>query len=120
MAGVFTNNGKNAMLDYLAGEITEISLHDDDPSTTGANELTGGSPAYARKVPSFASASNGEVALSAPLEFDVPAGATVAWVGYWVDSDFVAKGELASSETFGSQGKFTLTTANKLIISNPS
>lgn len=119
MAGVFTNDGKDAMLDYIAGEITEISLHDDDPSTTGANELSGGSPAYARKAPTFASASGGEAALASTLEFDIPASATVAWVGYWIDTDFVAKGELSSPEEFGSQGKFTLTTANKLVISDP-
>ena len=46
--GAFVEAAKNSMLDALS--ITHISLHDDDPSTTGANEVTGGSPAYARKA----------------------------------------------------------------------
>ena len=119
MANVFTTLGKNFMLDALAGEITHISLHDDDPGTNGANELTGGSPAYARKAPTYDSASNGEVDITTGLAFDVPASSEVAWVGFWADTDFVAKAALSTSEVFGAQGTFTLTSA-KLKVSDPA
>ena len=76
---MFTDAAKNAMLD--AEGSTHLSLHS-DWSATGANEISGGSPAYARKAATFDAASGGSKALSAPLTFDVPGGATVvAWVG---------------------------------------
>ncbi len=117
---VFLNAGKHIMLDYLAGEITAISLHSADPSTGGSNELTGGSPAYARETPAFAAASGGEVALSAALEFDIPASSTVAWVGFWAGATFVAKAELSAAEIYAAQGTYTLTTGTKLVISDPA
>lgn len=116
---VFLNPAKHLMLDYLGTQITHVSLHDGEPDGSGSNELSGGSPAYARKAPTFASASGGEMALNAAIEFDVPAAATVAWVGFWDDSTFVAKGELSASETFAAQGTYTLTTNTKLAITDP-
>lgn len=74
--------GRNAALDGLAAVATFASLHNGDPSTTGANELTGGSPAYARKSITYAAASGGTRANSAACLFDVPA-TTVAYVGLW-------------------------------------
>ena len=51
--------GYNAALSGgLANAIQYISVHNGDPSTTGANELAGGSPAYARKAVSWAAASS--------------------------------------------------------------
>lgn len=79
---MFTAAAKNAMLD--AEGTTHLSLHS-AWSATGANEISGGSPAYARKAATFSAASGGSKALSAPLTFDVPAGATVAWVGRRTD-----------------------------------
>jgi hypothetical protein len=52
-------------------------------SATGTNELTGGSPAYARKAATWATASGRSKATSAALAFDVPAGSTVRWCGFW-------------------------------------
>lgn len=52
-------------------------------SSTGANEVTGGSPAYARKAATWAAASSGAKATSASMVFDVPASTTVRWVGFW-------------------------------------
>ena len=52
-------------------------------STSGANELTGGSPAYARKAATWAAASGRSKATSASMAFDVPAGTTVRWIGIW-------------------------------------
>jgi hypothetical protein len=52
-------------------------------STTGANEVTGGSPAYARKAATWAAASGRSKATSAGMAFDVPAGTTVRWCGLY-------------------------------------
>lgn len=82
----FSDQAKGVMLDALdetqAEGITHLSLHS-AYSTSGANELTGGSPAYARKAATWAAASSGTKATSASVTFDVPAGSTVRWVGGW-------------------------------------
>lgn len=62
---------------------THGSLHS-AYSASGANELTGGSPAYARKALTWAAASGRTKALAATLPvFDVGAGSTVAFFGLW-------------------------------------
>lgn len=61
---------------------THASLHSADPGTTGANEITGGSPAYARKALTWdAGTSDGQV--TATAVFDVPANQAVTYVGLW-------------------------------------
>lgn len=52
-------------------------------SSTGANELTGGTPAYARKAATWAAAATRSKATSAAMVFDVAAGLTARWVGFW-------------------------------------
>jgi hypothetical protein len=111
----FTNSGKHIMLDALAAVIDEVSLHSASPSTTGANELSGGS--YARKSASWAASASGEKALSSQIVFDVPAGATVAYVGFWDGATFVGSAQV-TSETFGGAGTYTLTTGTKLDIND--
>lgn len=77
-----TDAGRNAGLDGLAAVAIFGSLHSGDPSTTGANELSGGSPAYTRESITYAAASAGTRASNVTLTFDVPAS-TVAYVGLW-------------------------------------
>lgn len=77
-----TDAGRNAGLDGLAAVAGFASLHSGDPSTTGANELSGGSPAYARKAVTWAASATGQKSNSAGLTFDVPAS-TVAYIGLW-------------------------------------
>jgi hypothetical protein len=67
----------------LGNVITHVSLHSGDPGTTGTNELTGGSPAYARKTVGWAAAAAGQRASSSAQVFDVPAGTTVMYAGFW-------------------------------------
>lgn len=76
---------KNAMLDGQT--INTASLHSAFPGTTGANEISGGTPAYARKAITVAAASGGQRLLSSGVTFDVPAS-TVRWIGYWNSSTF--------------------------------
>lgn len=73
-------NGQNSMCDGLAAVAIFDSLHTGDPSTTGANEATGGSPAYARKSITYAAAASGQRASNVAVTFDVPAG-TYYFVG---------------------------------------
>lgn len=77
---MFTDAAKNAMLD--AEPSTHLSLHT-DWSATGLNELTGGSPAYARKAATWNAAASASAALTAAVTFDVPGGTTVRYVGRW-------------------------------------
>lgn len=77
---MFTDAARNAMIS--AEGTTHLSLHS-AYSATGANELSGGSPAYARKAVSYGTASSGAKAQSANVAFDVPASASVRFVGRW-------------------------------------
>jgi hypothetical protein len=93
--------------------ITHASLHTGDPSTTGANEVTGGSPAYARKAITFATASSQQIAASTQPVFDVPASTTVTYVGFFsaITTGTFLGSALVTSEAFGAQGTYTLTAA---------
>lgn len=74
---------------FLGGQaFTDASIHTAFPGTTGASEVTGGAPAYARKAVTINAASGGQRALNAAVTFDVPA-CTVKWVGLWNAAVFV-------------------------------
>lgn len=110
----YSTTGKNIMLDSLL--VTHASLHTADPGNTGANEVTGGSPAYARKAITMAAASGGTRTASDTPVFDVPGGGTtVTHVGFWTAATagtFLGSDDLAASETFASQGQFTITSSS--------
>lgn len=52
-------------------------------STTGASELSGGSPVYARQAITWSPASGRSKATASSFVFPVPAASTVRWVGFW-------------------------------------
>lgn len=109
-----TDNAKNAMLDALAGVAVFASLHTADPGTTGANEVSGGSPAYARKAITWNSAAAGALDNNANPVFDVPAGTTITHVGLWSAASagtFYGSFDI-TDETFGAQGTYTLSDAD--------
>jgi hypothetical protein len=78
------------------------------PGSAAGTEVTGGSPAYARKALSW-SGSNGVVTASAT--FDIPSGTTVLGVG--VHSASAAgtylDGASVTSQAFASQGTYVVT-----------
>jgi hypothetical protein len=80
MTAVITDACKNALLDsaVAAGLLTTpfLSLHTAFPPA-GGNEVTGGSPAYARKSITWSAAAAGAKSISAAVTFDIPAGTTV-------------------------------------------
>jgi hypothetical protein len=96
--------------DYI-GEITAISLHTADPGTTGANEVTGGSPAYARQVPAYTAPVNAQSDLAASLLFDIPDGVTITHWGVWAGATFFNCAALSKPAQFAGQGTYGLTTA---------
>lgn len=108
------------MLNHLAGNaatsgpITHASLHSGFPATA-ANELTGGSPAYARKAVTFEAVAGTELANSLDITnqpvFDVPAGATVSAVGYCtaLTGDVIVADANITDEVYAGQGTYTLT-----------
>lgn len=77
------NTAKNLMEDALAAVAVYVSLHTADPGASGTSEVTGGSPAYARKSITWSSASGGVLSASNAPVFDVPASTTVGWGGLW-------------------------------------
>lgn len=80
---LYSDSGRNALVSGgLGNAIAYASLHTGNPGSTGANEATGGSPAYARKAVTWAAAASGQRASSGAIVFDVPAG-TYEWVGGW-------------------------------------
>jgi hypothetical protein len=107
----YSTDAKNAMLDHLASLADFLSLHTASPGDTGANEVTGGTPAYSREAATWTAASGGSAPLSNDPVFDVPAGTTVTHVGMWSAATagtfygFAA----VTNEEFASQGTYTVT-----------
>ncbi len=106
----YENAAKNSMLDHLATEVLYVSLHTDFPATA-LNEVSGGSPAYARKSITWNAAQDGSMAASNQPTFDVPAGTTVAAVGFWSadNGGTLYGGADVTDEVYAAQGTYTLT-----------
>jgi hypothetical protein len=88
------------------------SLHTGDPGTADAatNEVTGGSPAYARKALTWGAAASSAIT-SAATPFDVPSGTTVTYFGVASATTGATLGDSVSvtSQAFASQGTYTVT-----------
>lgn len=113
MAVSWTDATLNAQANEDAGRCAFVSLHTGDPGSTGANEASGGSPAYARQPLSFnAAGTEGPLGASQPATvgvawgeatFDLPAGDYTHY-GYWNGSTFVGGGLLPSDVVLAAQG----------------
>lgn len=98
---------KNTMLNALT--VDTASLHTAFPGLTGANEVSGGAPAYARQAVTFGAAAGGSRALTAAVTFNVPA-TTVRWFGFWVSGTYVGY-----APNGGSQLLFQIDVTNNLV-----
>ena len=107
---MLTDATVNAMLDAITYDL--CSLHT-AYSATGANEVAGGSPAYARKAITVAAASSRARAASSQPVFDVPAAATVRFIGLWTNAGTVFRGMFANG---GSEKGFQVDTTNERIL----
>lgn len=105
----FTDATLNAAIDAVAGIGDWISAHDGDPSTTGANEVTGGS--YAREQTTWGVAASGDSAGS-EVTISIPGGTTVTHWGIWSavsGGTFVGGFPLDVSEGYGADGVLKVT-----------
>lgn len=102
----FRNDAVNAVAQNGAANV--YSLHTGDPGTTGANEVTGGSPAYARKTATGFPAAASGAATNSQVVFDVPAGTYTHWAR-WKAGVFYEGGPLPAAETYNGQGTLGLT-----------
>lgn len=100
---------KNLNLDYIATVALYASIHTADPGDNGANEVVGGSPAYARLPVTWNPAAGGTLTISNQPEFDLPAG-TFTHIGLW-DSvsggNYIGSGDVIDF-TLSGQGKFVI------------
>lgn len=104
---------RNAMATAYGVAAPNGALFTADPGTSGTatGEVSGGSPAYARKAMSWGAAASS--AITGAPTFDVPSGTTVTFFGVTVSSvattadvrDKVA----VTSQSFASQGTYTVT-----------
>lgn len=102
-----TDATKKAIADYVGTLGVTISLHSADPGTNGASELTGGSPAYARKNTVWGAAAivggNG-VITGSTVRFDMPPNSTAAYYGVWNGSTFLYGRPLTPGVTINGAG----------------
>lgn len=114
MAGI-TANGAALMLTGFSGSALYVSLHTADPGASGTSEVSGGSPAYARKAITWAAPASSAMSNSAQVVFDVPTSTTIRYLGYWsaaTGGTFYGSRILDAAQTYGSQGTYTLAIGN--------
>lgn len=115
----YSTYAKNKLLDTIrnvsfAVATSYVSLHTASPGDTGANEVAGGAPAYARVAVTWNPAGLGTMDSSNAPIFNVPAGTTVTDVGLW---DALAAGNFLASadvtdQVFAAQSTYTLADAD--------
>lgn len=99
---------RNAIADHGGTLITHIALADGS-----GTELSGGTPAYSRKAVSWTAAVDGVIRPTVDLNFDIPAGSTVAkWVAYAADGTTVYNIGDLTSEVYSGQGEYKLLAAS--------
>jgi len=95
-----------------------VSLHTGDPSTTGANEVTGGT--YARVAATWNTPSSGSVTNSNALSINLPASTTASYFGVWSASSagtYYIGGALSPSITTGTSAGVVTIAAGSLSVS---
>lgn len=114
MAG-FTTTVKNTILSNLIPSLVYLSLHTADPGATGANEASGGSPAYARKLVTWGTPASGTVSAT-QVNFDAPAN-TYSFYGYWsaaTGGTFLGGSALTAAQTLTGQGVVQVTASESV------
>jgi hypothetical protein len=111
MANDYDATARNVGVDAIAALGTRWAAHTGDPggANTASNEVTGGSPAYARKAVAWNSASGGAATQNGDVVLDIPAGTTVSWLSLWNTAGTVRylKKDV-TDEVFGAQGTYTI------------
>jgi hypothetical protein len=101
---------ENTALTGYAAAATHGALYTTAPGSSAGTEVTGGSPAYARKPLSW---TGGTVdgTITATATFDVPAGTTVVGAGVHtaLTGGTYLDGVTVTSQAFASQGTYAVT-----------
>lgn len=110
-------NVLNTAVDAVTAELSWISLHSADPSTSGANETSD-----ARLSATWASASSGSASITNdPLSFTGPNSGAITHVGAW-DSETMGvwKGSapIVGDSSFNANGDFDLTSLSVIATSS--
>jgi hypothetical protein len=111
MANDYDTTARNVGVDAIAALGTRWAAHTGDPggANSASNEVTGGSPAYARKAVAWNAASGGAATQNGDVVIDIPAGTTVSWLSLWNTAGTVRylKKDV-TDEVFGAQGTYTV------------
>ena len=105
-----TTAQKNTLATAYGTAATHAALYSTVPGATAGTEISGGSPAYARKPITWGAPTNGVI--TATVTFDVP-GTPVTVAGAGVHTAITGgtylDGGAVTSQVFSSQGTYTLT-----------
>ena len=112
MANDYDIKARIVGVDAIAALGTRWALHTGDPggADSASNEVTGGSPAYARKPVAWNAANvSGVATQNGDVVLDVPGSTTVSWVSLWNTAGTVRylKKDV-TDEVFGAQGTYTI------------
>jgi len=104
-----TTTEKNNLATQYGTNAAYAALYTTVPGASAGTEVTGGSPAYARKALTWGAASGGVVTVT--VTFDVPAGTTVVGAGVHtaITAGTYLDGAAVTSQAFASQGTYALT-----------
>jgi hypothetical protein len=101
---------RNTLVDAYKTAAAFMAVYSTVPGATAGTELTGGSPAYARRASNWGATAN-SAATASPAAFDIPSGATCAGIGFHTlaTGGVYLDGAAVTSQTFASQGTLTVT-----------
>lgn len=101
---------RNNMCTRYAADCAYMAVFSTTPGASAGTELTGGSPAYARKASNWGAVANSAVT-AAPAAFDIPSGGVAAGLGFYTaaTAGTYLDGVGVTSQTFSSQGTLTVT-----------
>ena len=104
-----TTTQKNTVATAYGTAATHGALYTTAPGASAGTEVTGGSPAYARKALSWGAASGGVISVT--VTFDVPSGTTVVGAGVHtaISAGTYLDGASVTSQAFASQGTYQVT-----------
>lgn len=106
--GVFTNNGKNEMLESSTIGLVALFFGDPESGGTELDELT----VYERKAITLGVAVDGIITVNQAIVFDVPAGSTINYVAFYdsTGTTLLGKDDIVQ-ESYAAAGTFTITQA---------
>lgn len=104
-----TATQKNTLATSYGTAATHAALYTTAPGGSAGTEVSGGSPAYARKALSWGAASGGVITVT--VTFDVPTSTTVVGAGVHtaITAGTYLDGAAVTSQAFASQGTYALT-----------